>query len=102
MPSPLQLEIPFREALFEGKIHEVERRKSIAMPTVTEQFRLENLTDDQRLQLIEELWESLTTNKTVLPLTDWQKAELDRRMAMESEQTGRPWSEILEELRQKP
>ena len=55
------------------------------MPSVTEQFQLENLTDDQRLQLIEELWETLTTNKSSLPLADWQKAELDRRMALESE-----------------
>jgi len=41
---------------------------------------LEKLTRDERLELIEELWESLSREGDPLPLTEEQEAELDRRL----------------------
>jgi len=40
---------------------------------------IDRLGVDERLALIEELWESIAT--TPVPLTDAQRAELDRRLA---------------------
>lgn len=39
------------------------------------------LTLPERLQLVEDLWDSIATESETLPLNDWQKAELARREA---------------------
>ena len=41
---------------------------------------IERLTPEERLDLLEQLWESLTPTPEVVPLTDAQCAELDRRL----------------------
>jgi len=41
---------------------------------------LGKLTRDERLELLEELWESLNGEADPLPLTEKQEAELDRRL----------------------
>lgn len=41
---------------------------------------LAKLTRDERLELLEELWESLSVEGDPLPLTEEQEAELDRRL----------------------
>lgn len=38
------------------------------------------LSPDQRLQLIELLWDSLSATPDAIPFTDEQRAELDRRL----------------------
>ncbi len=45
-------------------------------PQYAEIFRL---TLPERLQLVEDLWDSIAVETETLPLTDAQKAELDRR-----------------------
>jgi len=39
------------------------------------------LSVEDRLQLAEEIWDSIRANPDVLPLTDAQRTELDRRRA---------------------
>lgn len=39
-----------------------------------------HLSPEQRLQLIGELWDSL--DQRDIPIPDWHKAEIDRRMAL--------------------
>jgi putative addiction module component (TIGR02574 family) len=39
------------------------------------------LTLPERLQLVEDLWDSIAAEAEGLPLTAWQKAELQRREA---------------------
>ena len=39
------------------------------------------LTLPEKLQLVEDLWDSIALEAESLPLSDWQKAELDRRDA---------------------
>ena len=41
---------------------------------------LGKLTRDERLELLEELWDSLSSEGEPLPLTEEQEAELDRRL----------------------
>ena len=40
---------------------------------------IEMLTVEERLDLIERVWDSLTVTQDEIPLTDAQRAELDRR-----------------------
>jgi putative addiction module component (TIGR02574 family) len=35
----------------------------------------------ERIRLIEAIWDSIAAAPDVLPLTEWQKQELDRRLA---------------------
>jgi putative addiction module component (TIGR02574 family) len=39
------------------------------------------LTLPERIQLVEDLWDSIAVEAESLPLSDWQRAELDRRAA---------------------
>ena len=41
---------------------------------------LKDLPVDERIQLVEDLWESIAADQSSLPLTDEQKGELDKRL----------------------
>jgi putative addiction module component (TIGR02574 family) len=41
---------------------------------------LRDLPIEQRLHLVEELWDSIASDQRALPLTDDQRTELDRRL----------------------
>ena len=60
-------------------------------------IEIEKLSTDERLQLIEDLWESLTETPEGVPLTASQRAELDRRLdRLERDgPTGMPANEAL-------
>lgn len=38
------------------------------------------LSPEERLQLIDEIWDSLSTDPASIPVTDAQREELDRRL----------------------
>ena len=40
-----------------------------------------SLPVDERMELVEAIWASISAVPESLPLSDWQKAELDRRLA---------------------
>ena len=42
---------------------------------------IDRLTVEERLALVEELWDSIADNSVELPVPDAQRAELDRRLA---------------------
>lgn len=48
---------------------------------------IDRLSVDERLALVEELWDSIAESGVALPLTDIQQAELDRRL---SDHEGHP------------
>lgn len=54
-----------------------------------------SLTPEERLDLLEELWDSLGVAPEAIPLTEAQRAELDRRLDdLEREgPVGIPWDE---------
>ena len=60
-----------------------------------------SLTTEERLTLLEELWDSLAAEPEALPLTDAQRAELDRRLdELDAEgPVGIPWDEVLSRIR---
>jgi len=55
----------------------------------------------ERLQLVEDLWDSIAQEGTQLPLPDWQRDELRRRKQRFSEHpaSGRTWEEVKRRAR---
>lgn len=62
---------------------------------------LRKLPIDQRLRLVEDLWNSIAEDQSVLPLTPEQRAALVRRLdAYEADQDpGRPAEDVVAEIR---
>ena len=42
---------------------------------------IDRLPVEERLALVEDIWDSIAADSAALPLTDAQRAELDRRLA---------------------
>jgi putative addiction module component (TIGR02574 family) len=65
--------------------------------------KLSKLPIDERIKLVEELWDSIASDQKALPLTDEQKAELDRRLdAYEADgNRGRLATETITDIRRK-
>lgn len=67
-------------------------------------INLDALSSEEQLELLDEIWERLSRHPADIPLTDAQRAELDRRLdALEEDiragrAVGRPWSEVRERL----
>ena len=58
---------------------------------------------DERLQLVQDLWDSIADEEQALPVPEWQVAEL-RRRAARYEASGRttlPWEEV-ERMAERP
>lgn len=64
---------------------------------------ISTLTVEQRLELLDEIWESLYATPQVIPLTEAQREELDRRLDEVDRDgpDGIPWDEVLRRLRSK-
>lgn len=62
---------------------------------------LSRLTAAERLQLLEQIWETFCEDPESLPVSDPQRQELDRRVAEIDAGTmpSRPWEEVHEEIR---
>ncbi len=58
------------------------------------------LSVSERIQLVEDIWDSIAAEPDALPLTDEQQAELDRRLADAETNPGggTPWSEVKARL----
>lgn len=57
------------------------------------------LSAEERLDLLEQLWDSLSPD--AIPMTEAQKAELDRRLDELDREgpIGIPWNEVLDRIR---
>jgi putative addiction module component (TIGR02574 family) len=66
----------------------------ISMPEI------QKLSVSERLDLLENIWESLTLEDAIPDLTEQQKLEIDRRLAAHdaNPSRSRPWSEARERL----
>jgi putative addiction module component (TIGR02574 family) len=66
---------------------------------------LDDLSPEEQLQLLEDIWDRLSQTPANVPLSPEQREELDRRLDAFDEDVragrplGRPWSEIRERLR---
>ncbi|MGM0413473.1 MAG: addiction module protein [Pseudomonadota bacterium] len=64
---------------------------------------LKELPLEERMRLVEELWDSIAADQAALPLTEEQRQELDRRLdALEADAvTGRPADEVVADIRRR-
>ena len=60
-----------------------------------------SLSLEERLRLLDELWESLSRTPEAIPLTEAPREELDRRLdGLDREgPVGIPWDEVLARIR---
>ncbi len=68
---------------------------------MSQPVQIEKLSTEERLRLIEQLWESLRTTPEAIPLTEPQRAELDRRLDEldKGDVEGIPWDEVLRRIK---
>jgi len=61
---------------------------------------ISSLSPDERLELLEQLWDSLSSTPRAIPLTDAQREELDRRLDdLEREgPVGIPWEDVFRKI----
>jgi len=54
------------------------------------------LSFTERLQLVEDLWDSLEPEQDAIPIPDWHREELDRRLKAyrQHPEAGAPWEEV--------
>ena len=71
------------------------------MPTTS--FDISKLSVSERIQLAEDLWDSVAAETGELPLTEAQAAELDRRLAALARDpaAGEPWEVVRGRLEQR-
>ena len=66
--------------------------------------KIEALSPEERLDLLERLWDSLSRTPTSVPLTDPQRVELDGRLdALDDDVSqgrvlGVPWDEVVRQI----
>lgn len=62
---------------------------------------LHDLPIEQRIRLVEDLWDSIAADQRALQLTDEQRAELDARLAAYATggNAGKPADEVLSAIR---
>lgn len=66
---------------------------------------IERMSPEERLELLEQLWDSLRKEPSSVPLTEAQREELDRRLDdLETDiesgaPLGIPWDEVLHRIR---
>ena len=61
------------------------------------------LTVQQRLELIGELWDSIPDSIDDLPIPEWHRQELEKRLAAAdaNPEAAIPWEEVRQRLRDK-
>ena len=62
-----------------------------------------NLSVSERIQLVEDIWDSITEVPEAVPLTNEQKEELDRRLKEyhNNPTKGSPWDVVRERIRKR-
>ncbi len=57
----------------------------------------------EKITLVEELWDSIVSDQKILPLTDEQKAELDKRIAGydADKNPGRLAGEVIDDIQRR-
>ena len=62
-----------------------------------------SLSVEERIQLVEAIWDSIAEHPESLPITDAQRKELDRRLAdhQKAPHAARPWSQVRDSLTRK-
>jgi len=63
---------------------------------------LETLSVSERVQIVEDLWDSIARSSAKLPVPQWQKDELARRKAryLRSPDSGETWDQVKQSILQ--
>lgn len=71
------------------------------LPDAANELLRTPLTVQQRIELIGQLWDGIPDSIEALPMPDWHREELDRRLALaEAEPDAAvPWEEVKRQLR---
>jgi putative addiction module component (TIGR02574 family) len=71
---------------------------------MTDLAELRALPVDERLKLIEELWDSIDAAADALPLPDWHRTEIDERLEEldSGVSSGASWGEVHRRIVEKP
>jgi putative addiction module component (TIGR02574 family) len=74
------------------------------MPATLEQLGIDRWSVSDRLDLIEQIWDSLPDTLSAEEVPPWHLAELSRRLADAEANpgAGRPWREVLGDVRARP
>ena len=67
-----------------------------AHPLLAEILRL---PPNDRLRLVEDIWDSLAASPSDVPVPVWHRAELERRLADPAEQATATWDTLRAQLR---
>ena len=59
------------------------------------------LPPSERLKLVEEIWDSLAGTPESVPIPDWHKEELDRRLDDPAPGPGETWEQVRAKLRKR-
>lgn len=65
--------------------------------------KLQELPIEERIKLVEDLWDSIAADQKALPLTPEQKAELDRRLDAYTidKNRGRVAADVVADIRRR-
>jgi putative addiction module component (TIGR02574 family) len=63
-------------------------------------IEIASLSPEERLHLLDQIWESLSATPEAVPLTSAQREELDRRLDELDRDgpVGIPWLEVLDQI----
>jgi len=77
------------------------RKRNPRYTTSVRTVDITSLSSEERLRLLDELWESLSATPEAIPLTTAQREELDRRLdELDREGPGGiPWEEVFHRVR---
>jgi putative addiction module component (TIGR02574 family) len=70
---------------------------------LTMETKLQQLTVDERIKLVEDLWDSIAADQSALPITADQRTELDRRLNAYAvdKNRGRAAKDAVRDIRRK-
>jgi putative addiction module component (TIGR02574 family) len=63
---------------------------------------ISRLSAAQQLKLVEDVWDQIAASPENVPVPEWHRAELDRRLADPGEQATLSWDDVQARLKPKP
>ena len=60
---------------------------------------INRLPVDERIKLVEDIWDGIAATPESVPLPEWHRAELDRRLDHPSSDPSLSWDEVQARLR---
>jgi len=82
-------------------LKDIGQRDSVAVMSTLTKADVLSLSVPERIQLVEDIWDSIAEVPEEVGLTDEQKAELDRRLDAyhRNPDEGAPWGLVRERIR---